>query len=106
MGASSDINRVNDIITFANVNHILTYYYVPSELHFHKVSKGEDKRKVEVTTNKAALLAKLEERSILGEISRDIYEKLKRKHQGRGHHWWLSIPLSMAYLILGPKKYI
>jgi uncharacterized membrane protein len=35
-----------------------------------------------VTTDKAGLLAKLEERFILGEISEETYKDLKKKFEG------------------------
>ena len=49
--------------------------------HGAKAEPGVEK-KAEVATDKAALLAKLEERFILGEISEEAYEKLRKKYGG------------------------
>jgi uncharacterized membrane protein len=43
-------------------------------------AKAEPKKKAAVTTDKTALLAKLEERFILGEISEEAYNKLVEKY--------------------------
>jgi hypothetical protein len=43
---------------------------------------GRGKRPVAAEHDRAELLAKLEERFILGEISEEAYKELKRKYQG------------------------
>jgi uncharacterized membrane protein len=48
--------------------------------HGAKPKEKPKKKAAEVTTDKAALLAKLEERFILGEISEDAYNKLVEKY--------------------------
>ena len=48
--------------------------------HGAKKKRAEPKKSAEVTTDKAALLAKLEERFILGEISEETYKKLVDKY--------------------------
>jgi hypothetical protein len=50
--------------------------------HGAKPKTKPDKKKVVPSTDDAALLAKLEERFILGEISEDAYDELKRKYRG------------------------
>ena len=43
--------------------------------------KVEEKAEAAVTTDKATLLAKLEERFILGEISEETYNKIRKKYE-------------------------
>jgi len=46
------------------------------------VQDGVERKKAAVTTDKSALLAKLEERFILGEISEEAYNTLRKKYEG------------------------
>jgi len=49
--------------------------------HGAKPKEKPKKKSAEVTTDKTALLAKLEERFILGEISEETYNKLREKYE-------------------------
>jgi uncharacterized membrane protein len=53
-----------------------------SFLKEHGAKPKPEKKKAAVTTDKEDLLAKLEERFILGEISEDAYNKLREKYGG------------------------
>jgi hypothetical protein len=48
--------------------------------HGAKKKEAPEKKEVAMATDKAALLAKLEERFILGEISEEAYRELRRKY--------------------------
>ena len=48
----------------------------------HGAKPKEAKRAADATVDRDKLLAKLEERFILGEISESAYKELKRKYEG------------------------